>query len=125
MLKAGPQRARQLRLVLVVAGASLALAVTQVESEATKLGGWLAVAGMVGMAAVGVLSARQNADRVRQWTRARSVSEAIKSEVFLFLTSSGDYGSGDPQERLDAEVKRLEREADEGQTCTDTQAGSS
>jgi hypothetical protein len=114
VLKAGPQRARQLRLVLVVAGASLALAATQVESKATKLGVGLAVAGAVVMAAVGVLSARQNADRVRQWTRARSVSEAIKSEVFLFLTSSGDYGSGDPQERLDAEVQRLEREAEEG-----------
>jgi hypothetical protein len=107
-LKAGPGRARRLRLVLVIAGAALALAATQVEPEAKSLGVALAVVGAVVMAAVGVLGARETAVRVRQWTRARSVSEAIKSEVFLFLTSSGDYASGDRQERLDAEVQRLE-----------------
>jgi uncharacterized membrane protein len=39
------------------------------------------------------------------------VSEAIKTEVFLFLTGCGSYGGTDRDLRLDAEVQRLEREA--------------
>jgi hypothetical protein len=43
--------------------------------------------------------------------RARSVSEALKAEVFFFLTHCGNYAGADRDERLEAEVQRLEREA--------------
>jgi hypothetical protein len=43
--------------------------------------------------------------------RARSVSEALKSEVYLFLSRSGSYQTADRERRLEAEVQRLERDA--------------
>jgi hypothetical protein len=63
------------------------------------------------MAAVGLLVGRQNFEQVRQWTRARSVSEAVKTEVFLFLTQSSAYEASDREARLEAEVQRMEQEA--------------
>jgi hypothetical protein len=63
------------------------------------------------MAGVGILAKRQNVEYVRRWTRARSVSEAIKTEVFLFLTASGDYSGSDREQRLEVEVQRLQNEA--------------
>jgi hypothetical protein len=41
------------------------------------------------MASVGLLRGQQNVEQVRRWTRARSVREALKTEVFLFLGRSG------------------------------------
>ena len=65
----------------------------------------------VALAAVGLLRSRANVEQVRRWTRARSVSEAIKTEVFLFLTQSGRYAGADRETRLEAEIQRLEHEA--------------
>ncbi|MEU2030931.1 DUF4231 domain-containing protein [Nocardia amamiensis] len=110
-LKAGLHRARQWRLGLTVMGAGLALAGSQLEPVDEAAAVTAAVAGAVLMAAVGVSAGRHSVQKIRQWTRARSVSEAIKSEVFLFLTSAGNYAGEDRRQRLDAEVQRLEREA--------------
>lgn len=100
-------------------GAGLALAGSQLRPVHQPAGITMAVVAAVVMAAVGVLGGRHSVHQVRQWTRARSVSEAIKSEVFLFLTSTGDYDTDDREQRLDAEVQRLEREAGDLHRYTD------
>lgn len=79
----------------------------------------LALAAALALAAVGLLRGRQNVEQARSWTRARSVSEAIKTEVFLFLTKSGRYDAPDRDRRLEAEVQRLEHEAGNLQQYTD------
>ncbi|MGZ4618278.1 MAG: DUF4231 domain-containing protein [Frankiaceae bacterium] len=110
-LKSGPTQARQLRLALTVAGGALALAGSQLKPVSAAAAIGVAVLAAVVLAGVGLLSGRQNVEQVRQWTRARSVSEALKTEVFLFLTHCGDYAGADGEQRLEAEVQRLEREA--------------
>jgi hypothetical protein len=47
------------------------------------------------MAAAGLLRSRESIEQVRRWTRARSVSEAVKTEVFLFLSQAGAYSAPD------------------------------
>ncbi len=110
-LKAGPSRLRGLRLVLTVAAAALALAGSQVKPVSLAASVALAVAAALALAAAGLLRGRASAEQVRRWTRARSVSEALKTEVYLFLSGSGRYGTADREQRLEAEVRRLEHEA--------------
>ena len=115
-LKAGPDRLRKLRLALTVAAAALALAGSQLKRVNLPGSITLAVAAALALAAVGLLRGRPapgsaNVEQVRRWIRARSVSEAIKTEVFLFLTKSGRYDAPDRDRRLEAEVQRLEHEA--------------
>jgi hypothetical protein len=93
--------------------AALALAAAQLKPVSQPAAPGLAVAAAIVLAAVGLLRGQQNVEQVRRWTRARSISEAIKSEVFLFLTKSGDYSTSDREVRLEAEVQRLENEADD------------
>jgi Protein of unknown function (DUF4231)/SMODS and SLOG-associating 2TM effector domain 1 len=117
-LKAVPRQAWWLRLSLTVLAAALALMGGQLEPVSRPAAVALAVAAAMALAAVGLLRGRQNVEQVRRWTRARSVSEAIKTEVFLFLTRSGDYSGVDPEQRLDAVVQRFEKEAGDLQRYT-------
>ena len=118
-LKAGPRRLRGLRLGLTAAAAALALAGSQLKAVSLPASIALAVAAVLALAAVGLLRGQQNIEQVRRWTRARSVSEATKTEVFLFLTHSGSYGVADRERRLEAEVQRLEHEAADLERYTD------
>ena len=118
-LKAGPHRLSGFRLGLTVAAAALALAGSQVKTVNLPASIALAVAAALALAAVGLLRGRQNVEQTRRWTRARSISEAIKTEVFRFLTQSGSYEGSDRERRLEAEVQRLEREAGDLQRYTD------
>jgi hypothetical protein len=117
-LKAGPGRQRSLRLALTVAAAALALAASQVKSVSLPASVTLSVAAALALAAAGLLRGRASTEQARRWTRARSVSEALKTEVFLFLSRSGRYDAADPEPRLEAEVRRLDDEAADLQRYT-------
>jgi hypothetical protein len=65
----------------------------------------------VALAGVGLLRGQTNTEQVRRWTRARSVSEAIKTEVYTYLSGTGRYDGADRETRLEAEIQRLEHEA--------------
>ncbi|HEX3961996.1 MAG TPA: DUF4231 domain-containing protein [Trebonia sp.] len=107
-LKARPTRQRTWRLVLTAVAAVLALAASQAKSVSTPTSVALAIVAAVAMAAVAYTRWRASPQQAKRWTQARSVSEALKTEVFLFLCSGGDYRLGDRATRLRAEVKRLE-----------------
>lgn len=107
-----------MRLAVTVAAAALALAGSQVKAVSFPSSVAMAVAAALALAAAGLLRGRAGAEQVRRWTRARSVSEAMKSEVYLFLSRSGNYGAGDREQRLEAEVQRLERDAGDLQRFT-------
>ena len=107
------------RLGLTVAAAALALAGSQLKAVSLPASIALAVTAALAMATVGLLRSRQNVEQVRRWTRARSVSEALKTEVFLFLTRSGAYDRPDRERRLETEVQRLEHEAGDLQRYTE------
>jgi hypothetical protein len=110
-LKAGPSRLRAGLLALTVVAAALALAGSQLKGASVPASVTLTVIAAVALAAVGLLRSRTNVEQVRRWTRARSVSEAIKTEVFVFLTQSGRYAREDRETKLEAEIQRLEHEA--------------
>jgi SMODS and SLOG-associating 2TM effector domain 1/Protein of unknown function (DUF4231) len=108
-LKAAAGRVWRLRLGLTVTGAVVALAASQLKGSSLAGSITLSVLAAIAMAAVGLLRARQNVEQTRQWTRARSVSEAIKTEVYTFLAEfSADAVA---EHRLEAEIQRLEHEA--------------
>lgn len=108
----------EIRLGLTVAAAALALAGSQLKAVSLSASTVLAVAAALALATVGLLRGRQNVEQLRRWTRARSVSEAIKTEVFLFLSQSDTYHEPDRERRLEAEVQRLEHEAGDLQRYT-------
>jgi conflict system pore-forming effector with SLATT domain/uncharacterized protein DUF4231 len=117
-LKAEQRRARALRLALTVAGAAATMASSQLTPTHEAVGVSLAVLAAAVLVGVGILGGRQSVEQVRRWTRARSVSEALKTEVHLYLTRAGDYARQDPEGRLDAEVQRIEGEAGDLQSRT-------
>jgi hypothetical protein len=110
-LKIRPARLRTLRLGLTVAAAILALAGSQVKSASTAASVALAIIAAVAMGAVAVIRSTASARQVRDWTRARSMSEALKAEVYLYLCAGGDYQSGDRDQRLRDKLGRLERDS--------------
>jgi hypothetical protein len=110
-LKAGPSRARTAMLILTVVAAVLALAGSQVKKVSFPAALALSVVAAIALAGVGLLRGQTNTEQVRRWTRARSVSEAIKTEVFTYLTRSGKYEADDRDALLDAEIRRLEDQA--------------
>jgi hypothetical protein len=77
------------------------------------------VLAAVVLAAVGLLSSTQSVEQVRRWTRARSVSEALKTEVLLCLTGAGGLRRRrGPAAAAGGEVQRMEREGGDLQPWT-------
>lgn len=82
---------RSVALALAIAGAVLATLATQVGLK-TGLGQALSVSAAVVLAAVpAIRTARLGRNRIETWTRARSVSEGLKEEVYLYLTGTPPY----------------------------------
>ncbi|MFI6581570.1 DUF4231 domain-containing protein [Embleya sp. NPDC050493] len=110
--KASVQRWRLVRLVLGVSGAILATAGTRVDGDAGT------VSSLVGALCVGlvplVTSLRLHPARVEAWTRLRSVSEGLKSEVYLYLTSSDRYSGSEAERRAALSARRASFEDDAG-----------
>jgi len=114
-LKAGPQLRWRLRMSLTVAAAALALAASQIKPVNTAASVALAALAAATLAGVGLLRIQQDMEQTRRWTQARSVSEAIKADAYTFLAQSGDGQPADREERqrkLETQIQRLEREAD-------------
>jgi conflict system pore-forming effector with SLATT domain/uncharacterized protein DUF4231 len=109
--KAAVQRWRVVRLVLGVTGAVVATAGTQANGglgKALSLTGALCV-GLVPL----ITSLCLPQTRLEAWTRLRSVSEGIKSEVYLYLTASDPYMGAVAERRsvLSARLRRFEDDA--------------
>jgi conflict system pore-forming effector with SLATT domain/uncharacterized protein DUF4231 len=111
-LKREVKRWRAIVLALTIAGGVLsALAVVAgLDSAAGK------VLAFVSAAAVGIgalLRPRSGQDAVRDWTRARSASEAIKTEVYLYLTGVGRSASGSSEAAFEEEITKVESAVDD------------
>lgn len=107
-LKATITRARTWSLCLSVLGAVLQTL------AALNLGGWLAKAaggaGALALAFVPYIMANLlDAESVRKWLRARSVSEGLKSAVFRYRAQGLPFAGPDRDERFDAACKDAEK----------------
>lgn len=118
-LRAGPSRIRSSRLALTGAAAAMALAGSQVKPVSFPASVLLTVLAALALACTGLLRGRTSAEQARKWTRARSVSEALKTEVCLYLCRAGRYEGEDNEQLLDAQVQRIEADAGDLQRYTD------
>lgn len=109
-LKAEIQTARRLVLGLSIAGAVLAALAISIGVDTTA-GAVLSIAGAASILLVPIVRAYAGTDTIEDWTQARSVSEALKSEVFLYLTRVGDYANADRDDALVDSLDSIEQEA--------------
>lgn len=109
-LKRDLQRKRDLVLGLTIAGALLSAAavVAGLDSDAGKA---LAAVSAAAVGFAGLARARIGQDALQRWTRARSVAEALKSEVFLYQARVGDYARPDQDAVLDERATAVEQDA--------------
>lgn len=110
-MKASIDRARSTGLVLTVGSAILATLAAQLPDGKRTVTAVLAVTAAVFVGLVPVLRPRYSGRALRDWTRARSVSEALKSEVYLYLAGAGDYRRNDRDHRLKARTDKAQQEA--------------
>ncbi|WP_165944463.1 DUF4231 domain-containing protein [Micromonospora sp. KC213] len=93
---------RTAALAAAVCGAVLTTAAVQVGLGGVP-GRALATAGAVALALVPVVRvARLGPERIEAWTRVRAASEALKAQVYLFLTGAQPYDGPDRASRLRA-----------------------
>lgn len=85
------ERARVAALVLVVLVAICGTTAAALAPVAADPARWLAATAAIGSAVLPLLRPAWSGARLRDWTRARSVSEALKSDVYLWLARAGDY----------------------------------
>lgn len=105
-LKASIGRARVAVLVLTISGAVLGTASAQVLPHHAPVGRVLAVASAIALAVAAFLGRATGIQLVRDWTRARSVSEAIKSDVYTYLSGVTPFRDA---QRDDVILERLEK----------------
>jgi hypothetical protein len=110
-MKGSIDRARSAALALTVGGAVLATLAARLPAGQARAVSVLAVAAAVGVGLVPLLRPRRSGRVLRDWTRARSVSEALKSEVYLYLAGAGDYRGEDRDRRLMVCTDRVRQEA--------------
>jgi small-conductance mechanosensitive channel len=106
-LKSRIGRARWAILGLTITIAASSLASSQLISVSRPAGVTLSVIAAVCAVGLGAVASAQDKDRIGRWTQARSVSEALKSEVYLYLAGCGPYGEADRDQRLTAEAQRI------------------
>jgi hypothetical protein len=109
-LKDGLTGWRGVALGLTIAGAVLATLAVQIAELSSVAGKALALAGAVAVGLVPVVRGRFSSRVVQDWTRARSTSEALKSEVFMYLAGTGRYHDTDRDHQLEDQVEAIERD---------------
>lgn len=112
--RAGVERARAATLGCAVAAGVLGVAASQLMGPLPALGRTLSFLALLAAGAAPLVARGAAPDRVREWTRLRSVSEELKSQAYVYLAKVAHYR--DPAER-DAELLRrtdaLQAEADD------------
>lgn len=93
-------RARLLALCLAIATAVVAVAAVQIAGVAPWAGRTLAAVGAVTAGVGTIVQRRVGTAQVSAWTRARSASEGVKSEVYRRLAGGHSYAAGDPDSTL-------------------------
>jgi hypothetical protein len=107
-LKAAIVRARVAALILGIVAAVLAVAAVQVADTANGLARILGVGAGVAAGIAPLVLRRAGTDQVRNWTRARSASEGLKSALYEYLAGGSAYLEGDPGRQLAARTRAIE-----------------
>jgi hypothetical protein len=88
-------------LTLGVAGAVLVTLAAQLADLSSAVGKTLAVVGAGAVGVVPLINSRMlSHERLREYAQVRSVSEALKSELYRYLTRTGAYAGDDAPQKL-------------------------
>jgi hypothetical protein len=110
-LKASIGRARTGVLVLAISGAALGTASAQTIAHVTTVGRVLAAASALALAIAALLGRATSPRMVRDWTRARSISEAMKADAYTYLAAVAPFRGADRDRLL---LDRLRELSDSG-----------
>ena len=102
--------ARRTALLLAIATAVLAVAAGQIQPERPELARVFSFIAALTAAWGGLIARHTALDRVEIWTHARSVSEAIKSQVYQYLAGASAYAGEDADAELASRIDRIEGE---------------
>ena len=99
-MKSRIDRARTLGLGLAIGAATLAVAAVQLAGLSSWAGRSLAAAAAISAGLGPISQRRAGTDQVQAWTRARSASEGLKTEVYAYLAGGSTYTGADRERRL-------------------------
>lgn len=111
-LKARIDRSRSVGLVLGVFGAVLGVLAVQVGGEASS-GRWLAVGAGAAVGLVPLVRRGASQQAVRAWTRTRSASEGLKSEVYAYLAGGSPYLDSERDRTLNVRTRDIVASVDD------------
>jgi hypothetical protein len=106
-LKAGIGRTRAAALGLTIIAAVLSTLATQVASLNSVAGRTLAVAAAVAVGLAPLVRSQLAPASVADWTRARSVSEGLKGELYTYLSGTGSYRAADRDHQLAVRTQQI------------------
>jgi hypothetical protein len=112
-LKRRITRWRTLTLGLTITSAVLATLGTQVASLDSVPGKVLTWLAAVAVGTIPLAVARSGRQAAQAWTRARSVSEALKSELYSMLAGTGPYRGADRTQVLQSRAAGILADADD------------
>lgn len=112
-LKTRIDQARATALVLGVATAVLAVTADQVSDASATAGSWTAGAAALTAGLATLVQRRVSTEQVKTWTRARSASEGLKTEVYSYLAGGTAYTGADRDQHLDEETRRILTDVDD------------
>lgn len=116
-LKHSLLRARNVSLALTIAAAVLAALAAQAGkywgTNSSEPATALSVVAAVSMGLVTLLQMATRRVRVECWTRSRSVSEALKADIYTFLAGVAPYRGGDADAQFRTNVERILADADD------------
>jgi hypothetical protein len=112
-LKRGIRFWRIIALAFAILGAILATAATQAGLK-SGLGQGLSVASAAMLAvAPGIQKTKLSQHAIESWTRVRSASEGLKTEIYLYLTATPPYNTADHDVKLTKKANKIKGAVDD------------
>lgn len=99
-LKQRLDRARTTALVLALTAAVLAVAATQLTGPPSWTGRTLSAGAGIAAGIATFFQRQVGTDQIRIWTRARSVSEGLKTEIYSYLAGGSTYTDPADKDRV-------------------------
>ena len=106
-MREGIGRARIAALGLTIAAAALTTLATQVADVGSPVRKALLLCAAVSVGLAPVARSQLATGSIMEWTRARSVSEALKSDLYTFLAGTGPYRGADRSRQLEARTQQV------------------
>ena len=94
-LKSSIERAQQIALALAIITAVIAVAAEQLHETSTSLARVAAAGAAITAGLATLVLRRLSSGAIRAWSRGRSASEGLKSEVFSYLSGATAYTGTD------------------------------